>query len=429
MLSPTSAGTAIRFLLTSIIFVAGVLSVNVGVFMHVNASASEQQDNQFSEKRAWVDQVNAEDFFFWERFLYRLGFPDEQPMPAEWYRPSELVLGSPGALLPIRNSSERRLEDETVKALVDYVEPRKTGAFYVLHQGQIDFSYSGNGEHAGSLLPIRSITKSIVGLLVGIALSDGDIASLDDPIEAYLPEWEGDERGQITVRQLLHAASGLEAVGLKLDPENKAAQLAEGSDVWAAAFAYEKVEPADTQWAINQVDTQLLGMILERATGQRIATYLSEKIWKPMGLGTATLNLDGKYGRARAFCCMRARALDVLKIGQMVMNGGVWNGTRILPEGWTDAIREPSPANPYFGLHTFLGWGADQQEPEFRLRQTEPYHAQDVFFFLGGLSVYLWMIPSLDLVIFRFGDDPPDWDPSVIANLVIDDIAAQAGGR
>ena len=388
----------------------------------VMAMSETTEDQDLAERRAWVAEVEAEDYFYWSRFFYRLDNPGEFPLPTDWYRPGEMVLGAPGPLLPERPASERRLSQETRDALDAYLAPRKTGAFYVMHEGQIEHAFFGNGFHEGSLLAIRSITKSINSLLIGIAIEQGYIASADEPIGTYLTEWQDDPRGDITVRQVLHMSTGLETIRLRAEPDNKVMQLAEGSDVYAASFAFEMTGTPDTQWTLNQVDSQLLGMIIERATGKRFADYLSEVMWRPMGLGTATVNLDGKRGMARTFCCMRARAMDVAKIGQMVLDGGRWNGQQIVPEAWIDEIRVPSPANPQFGLHIFLGWNPDDPKPQMIRNQEEPYAVPGVFFFMGGASIVLWMIPSEDLVIFRWGDDPEDWEASYLPNLIIEDL-------
>ena len=378
------------------------------------------------EQREWVAEVQKQDYFFWERFFYRLDNPGEFPLPQEWYRPGELVPGEPGAPFPVRPAADRRLSRATIDAIDRYALPRRTGALYVAHEGQIDHQAFGEGFHAGSLVAVRSITKSLNALLVGIAIEDGHIGSVDDPIGKYLSEWSEDARGDITIRQVLHMASGLETVPLSIEPGNKTVRLAEGSDVFAAALAYEKSGPPDRRWSLNQADTQLLGMIIERATGRRFAHYLSEEIWRPMGLGTATVNVDGKYGNARTFCCMRARSEDILKIGQMMIDGGRWRGRQIVPAWWIGEMLKPSPANPKFGLHTFLGWGPDEEKPAIAPAHEEPYRVDGVFYFLGGLSSTLWMIPSQDLVIFRWGDDPPDWDASRVPNLVLDDLKNRA---
>lgn len=373
------------------------------------------------DKREWVREVERGDYFFWERFIQRVDNPREFPMPPEWYRPSELVIGEPSAPLPVRTAGSRRLSKTAQRRLRDYLMPRETGAFYVMHAGEIDFQMFDAATHPGSLLAIRSLTKLLPALLVGIAIEEGTIAGVDERVSTYLHEWKGDPRGEIRIRQLLRMTSGLEASPIRSDPNSKGLLLAEGSNVNAVALSFAKIREPDETWLLNNADTQLLGLIIERATGRRYADYLSERIWRPMGLNTATLNLDGKTGEARTFCCMRTQASDWLKLGYMMMHDGRWAGQQIVPAAWLSMLLEPVPGNPKAGSHVLLGWNPGEPKPAFPMPPyREPFRVPGVFFMAGGISIGLWMVPSHDLVIFRWGNDPPDWDTSAAPNMVLD---------
>lgn len=411
-------------MMTVRLFAAASLLMSV-VAMSLAAAADEPVE--LRAKRNWIAEVEQGDYFFWERFFFRRDNPREFPLPTDWYRPAEIVEGEPGVPLTVRDVKRRRLSASAIARIEAYLQPRETGAFFVMHQGAIDYQSFAPGMHAGSLLAVRSLAKVPVALLVAIAIEDKKIGGLDEPVGKYLSEWKGDARGRITLRQLLDMSSGLEQVPLRFEPDNKGLRLAEGSDVHATALSFTRVREPDLVWGVNNADTQLLAMVVERATGKRYAEYLSEKIWRPMGLDAATLNLDGKRGNARAYCCMRARGPDWLKIGSMLMHDGMWNGRRILPQGWTQSMLVPTQANPYSGKHILLGWGPDQPRPSFPFPPyREPFAVPGVFFISGGMSISLWMVPSLDLVILRWGNDPPDWDPTLVANIVIRDLQ---GGR
>jgi CubicO group peptidase (beta-lactamase class C family) len=381
------------------------------------------------ERRDWVRQADQQDYFYWKRFLYRHDNPGEFPLPPGWYNPQTLVTGTPSAPLPMSLPTERLLSPAAASRLDAYLAEQDTGAFYVARDGRIAHAYFGADTHAGSLLPVRSVTKSLLSLLVGAAVADGKIASIDERIGNYLPEWSRDPRGSITIRQILHMATGLEYVTLRLEPANNAMLLAEGSDVNATALSWRLAEAPDRTFSINQVDSQLLGIILQRATGKPLDEYLSEKIWRPLGLSTATLNIDAR-GNVRAFCCMRMVGADLLKIGQMLIQGGLWEGRRILPEQWIREMQKPSPASADVGLHVFLGRDTGTPEPGNPFRpSSELLRAPGVFYFQGGLSVVMWMIPSERLVIFRWGNDKPGWDMSRIPNLILDDLADRSAGK
>ncbi len=406
--------------LPALLLGAAVTGSGTVVAVELPANGSEPS-RLLREKREWVRGVEAGDFFFWERFFRRLDDPREFPMPPEWYRPSELVIGEPSAPLGVRTERSRRLPAATVNGLRDYLMARQTGAFYVMHAGEIDVQMFDGVTHPGSLLAMRSLTKILPALLVGIAIDEGRIRSVEEPVSTWLGEWRGDPRGEIRLRQLLTMTSGLEASAIRPEPDNKGLLLAESSRVNEVALSFRKVREADQVWLLNNVDTQLLGLIIERATGQRFADYLSKKIWRPMGLDTATLNLDGKTGDARSFCCMRARASDWLKIGYLLMHGGRWDGRQIVPAAWMRDLLEPVPVYPKAASHLLLGWNPGEPKPAAPVPPyREPFRVPGVFFMTGGFSISLWMIPSHDLVIFRWGNDPPDWDSSTVPNMVLD---------
>ncbi len=399
----------------------------------VGAVAQEQpkntltstQQNLIDEKRAWVKEVEAGDYFFWERFFRRLENKREFPMPTEWYVPSALVEGGINMPLPVAIPTQRTIPASAFKQIEDYAFARQTGALLVMRNGVIEYEKYAEGEHAGSLLPVRSFTKGLPSLLIGISIGEGKISSLDDPIGNYIDEWKSDPRGKITIRQLLHMASGLESVPLAYVPGNKNLLLSEGSDVNKVTLTFARVGEPDTVWALNQVDSQLLGMIVERATGVTFTQYLSARLWRRIGAQTATLNLDGKAGAARTFCCMRAIAADWLRVGQLIANKGRWGDQQVIPRSYVEEMVKPSPANPYMGLHLWLGWkeGAAQQQSAagtpLIIPHANPYAADDVVYFSGGSSILTWIVPSQKLVIVRWGYDVEDWDTSRIPNVII----------
>ncbi len=268
--------------------------------------------DRFASRRTWVEEVRAEDFFFWDRFIRRFDSGGKEfPQPPEWYVPSALVEGAESNAFP--RTSARTISDSAWQDIRAWATSRKTGALMVARRGQIEYEFYDSARQAGELAAVRSFTKTLAALLVGIAIGRGEIHSLDDPIKRYLPEWSQDARGDIRLRDLLTWSSGLAATQIdSSDPDNRALRMAEGSNIRALALAWPMDHRPNTHWTVNQVDQQIIAIILERATGRRFERYLSEMLWQPLGAGTATMNLDGKEGDVRAFCCMRARLVDWL---------------------------------------------------------------------------------------------------------------------
>lgn len=409
--------------------VASIATSSVPVSAQGTYNGQSLSDRELTRKRQWVKQIEARDFDFWRRYFDRLDRKgSEFPQPDSWYRPAELVEGAESAPWKRAAPSQRTISEPAWVTVRDWAMARKTGALVVVRGGVIEYEAYGEGVRPGKLLPVRSLTKTLIVLGYGIAIDRGLIGSLDDPIGRYLVEWRNDPRGRITIRQLLTFSSGLEMpLDPRFTPNSKPTRLAEGGGVNATALSYEIAYPADSGLRVNNADSQIAGLILERASGQRFSDLLSEWIWRPIGAGTATLNLDGINGDARIFCCLQSRAVDWLSIGQLFLDGGTArDGRRVLSPEYLNRMRNPSPVNNYLGLGILLGWGTDDRvpprpnSPAFLVTpQAEPFQSPDVIYLLGGRSISLWIDPTDDLIVFRWGEDPSDWDNGFIVNTLI----------
>lgn len=372
-----------------------------------------------------VRSVEAADYFFWDRFLRRLEGQTEFPQPESWYVPAVLVEGESLGPLPTATARQRRISDRAFAEAADWAFARNTSALIVMRDGRIEHQRWAPGFHGGRMLPVRSFTKTLPALVIGSLVADGTIKSIDAPLSTWLPEWNGDRRGAITLRQVLTMSSGLDTIRLTYTPDNLQIRLAEGSNVTATTLAWPMSGTPDTRWTVNQVDSQVLALVVERATGKPLQTALSERIWRPIGAGTATLNADGKDGTARAFCCMRASLIDFLRVGEMLRTGGLGpSGARVLPADFVAEMGKPTVANPYMGLHLFVGWRPDAPEAKgpggspLQVRHAAPYVADDVTYLLGGGAMSVWVIPSRGLTVLRWGTDHPDWDQSFLPNAL-----------
>ncbi len=392
------------------------------------AAKASMLSSDISAKREWVKQVEAGDFDFWRRYFDRLDLDgSEFPQPDSWYRPAELVEGAESARWQRATPAQRTISEQAWIQARDWAMARKTGALVVARGGVIEYEAYGEGIRPGKLLPVRSLTKTLIVLAYGIAVERGTIKSLDDPIGQYLSEWRTDPRGRITIRQLLNFSSGLEMPqDREFSPDSKPTRLSEGGDVNGTALSYQLAFAPDSELRVNNADSQIAGLILERATGRRFAELLSDWLWRPIGAGTATLNLDGIKGKARIFCCMQSRAVDWLSVGQLFLREGTGrDGQRVMPSAFFRQMRTPSPANSLVGLGILIGW--DRQDrilpkpgsnASLVVPQAEPFDSPGIIYLLGGRSISLWIDPSNDLIVFRWGEDTPDWDNSFIVNTI-----------
>jgi CubicO group peptidase (beta-lactamase class C family) len=249
-----------------------------------------------------------------------LTYPDDPVTDAAWYQPREAVRGDPGEPLPV--AARPRVRAEALAKAAGYAERKNSSALLVVHDGEVVAEHYWRGRDADSVTNSMSMAKTVVGLLVGIAIEEGHIASVDEPASKYLTEWAGDGRGRITIRQLLHMASGLADAEHDDDPFSAIGRMYLGSDAASVVTGTPLAFKPGSRFDYNSINTQALSLVLERATGRRYADYLSEKLWRPLGASDASVWLDRPGGEAKTFCCLFATARDWARVGLLILNEG-----------------------------------------------------------------------------------------------------------
>ena len=297
-------------------------------------------------------------------------------------------------------------------------------ALIVWRGGGIELEHYYEGADENTLTSTQSMHKSVVAILVGAAIAEGHIASVDDPVSRYLPEWGDDDRAGITLRQALWQSSGIDFPTFAFGSLGPMMGLLVGQDMWSITLEQMAVEPPATNFEYNSINPLILGLVIENATGRPYAEYFSEALWKPLGAGDAWVQLDKEGGMARSYCCLDVTARGWLRLGLLHLHKGVANGRRILPEEWIAEIRRPAPTNPNYGFLTWLGNEHVEQrsynsKASLRTYHSEPFAADDVAYFdgFGGQRVYI--IPSADMVIVRTGSIAGDWDDARLPNLLL----------
>ncbi len=347
--------------------------------------------------------------------------------------PEEIVAGNPAAGLPPSPAAGRSISPAALDAAVAYGAATKSHALIVYHDGAIQLEHYYPGFDASTRTSTQSMHKSVLALVVGIAIRDGYISSVDDPAARYLPEWANDDRARITIRDMLHQASGIDFPTMGWNPTGGFFALLLGGDIGTLTLRQKAIEPPGTRFDYNGINPEALGMIVQRATGRHYASYLSETLWKRIGASAATVVLDSnETAIPRFFCCLNATARSWLQVGLLHIHGGQWNGEQVVPAEWIRDIQTPSPANPDYGYLTWLGTKYEEQRHynhkiSTSVFQSEPFAAPDMVFFdgFGGQRVYA--VPSLGLVIVRTGAITTDWDEAKLPNLIIRGIARPAG--
>jgi CubicO group peptidase (beta-lactamase class C family) len=333
-----------------------------------------------------------------------------------WYEPKETVHGRPGAAIP--SATRTSIRHEALDASLAWVEARNPSAFLVMKDGQIVVERYYGGFTAQSLSNTMSMAKGILALMVGIAIGENKIASENDPVARYLPEWADDARGRITVQDLLQMTSGLTFDDNMVNPFSDVAQLHAGvADVDRYALATRLGGVPGAAFHYTNVNAQLLSLVVERATGRRYAEYLSEKLWQPLGAGDGALWLDHEGGRPRTYCCFFATARDWLKVAGLMLDKGRADGRQIVPARWIEKMTTSSTHEPEYGYGLWLGYPS----PPPRLKDWSiPSAVTDMYYFSGQGKERMYITPSKGLVIVRLGEDVPTarWDEAFLTDTL-----------
>ena len=343
--------------------------------------------------------------------------------------PTEIVKGADGFEIPVADAAGRTIVTDALADAQAYAEEFGSYALVVVHKGQIQTEWYADGFDQNTLTQSQSMHKSFLAMLVGAAVSEALITSVDDPVSKYLPAWRGDPRGDITLKQMLEMSSGLAQYRFSLNPLSDDFQWLFGSDVVPIILNTPKADwaPGD-RFDYNNINSEILGLVLQEATGKRYANYLSEKIWQPIGAKDGRVWLDRDGGQAHTSCCLYARPRDWAKVGMMLANKGVINNRRVLRESWVNRMIAPSPTSDWYGFQIWLGYN-DKPFPPLpgaaELADVEPFDARDTFYLAGRGGQYIYVVPSEDLVIVRMGPSvgpqplPPGYKISYLVNTVL----------
>ncbi|RYG14783.1 MAG: class C beta-lactamase-related serine hydrolase [Burkholderiales bacterium] len=223
-----------------------------------------------------------------------------------------------------------------------YMAGQRSAALIVVQDGKLRLERYGLGFDGNGRWTSFSVAKSATSLLVGAALKDGFIRSMDDPLSTYIPEMKGSAYENVSVRQLITMTSGVQWNEDYADPGSDVARFnnhkpEEGVDQLVSYMRkLPRAAPAGTRWNYSTGETNLVGTLLTRATKKPLATYLSEKIWVPAGMEQKATWILNRTGQEISGCCIQAVARDYARLGQFVLDGAKVNGVSIVPDGWLD---------------------------------------------------------------------------------------------
>lgn len=303
-----------------------------------------------------------------------------------------------------------------------FADGMNTQGVVVVHDGVIVAEWYADGADEESWAASWSVAKSFTSALVGIAIEDGLIPGVDEPLTTYFPEWAGTERETITLRDVLQMSSGLDWVE-DYDPaavaESDIIQLVLGE---RDQLAYASSRPAASEpgsvWSYSSGDTMLLSGVIEQATGMPADEYARQELFDPLGLEQAEWWRDAR-GHTLTYCCLDTTSRGFARFGLLYERQGTWGTEQVVPRAWVEESLEAAPrSDDGYGYQWWLD--QDDELPD------------DTFAALGHDGQYIYVIPSLDLVVVRnaiYAKDPgpPIADPNLFEKYPSDGLVPGKG--
>jgi CubicO group peptidase (beta-lactamase class C family) len=279
-----------------------------------------------------------------------------------------------------------------------FLDQTGTVAFLVVQDGTLRYERYAEGYTGEELRTSFSVVKSIVSTLIGLAIDDGAIGSIDDPITDYLPELlDPDPRyEQITIRHLVTMSSGLRYQE-RFHPWSDDAQTYYGTDLRTTGLSARIDGEPGQMFLYNNYNLLLEGLILERATGERVADYLARRLWQPMGAeADASWSLDsGRSGFEKMESGFNAIPRDYARFGLLVANAGRVADRQVVPQGWFDMATSAELLHAQADFYAAHWWTGTPDG--------EPFPAGHAMAW-GNHGQFIYIAPERNLVIVRLGD-------------------------
>jgi hypothetical protein len=280
-----------------------------------------------------------------------------------------------------------------------YLEDNNTVAFLIIKNDTIQYEKYFKGYDNESVVPSFSMAKSVTSILIGCAIDEGLIKSVDEPITNYISELKNNGFEKVTIKHLLQMTSGIRFNESYVNPFGDAASFYYGLNLRKEIEKMKlKTEPGK-KFEYASGNTQLLGLVLERSLKEKtITSYLQEKIWTPLEMEyDASWSIDRKKnGLEKTFCCLNARARDFAKIGRLYKNKGNWNGKQIVSQKWVEESTKLDTSEGSANFYQYQWWLPTPNED---------------FMAEGILGQFVYVNPKKDLIIVRLGknEGKADW--------------------
>lgn len=288
-----------------------------------------------------------------------------------------------------------QVDDSTVP-FEQYLEQNNTVAFLIIRNDSLLYEKYFDGYEPSSIVPSFSMAKSVTSILIGCALDEQLIQSVDEPVTNYVPELKKNGFDKVTIRHLLQMTSGIKFNESYYNPFGDAATFYYGTNLRRAISRMKLEADPGTRFRYSSGDTQLLGLVLDRALKDKtISQYLEEKIWQPVGMEyPASWSIDRKNnGLEKTFCCINAPALDYAKIGRLYLHKGNWNGEQLVSQRWVEESTK---------IDTLNGSAWYYQQQWWLPSRNGDFMAD------GHLGQFIYVNPAKNMIIVRLGRNRGD---------------------
>ncbi|AXU21105.1 hypothetical protein C7W88_19275 (plasmid) [Novosphingobium sp. THN1] len=384
----------------------------------ITATASARSDARDSEE------------IYRERLAVFLKDPGNLP-----YEPTEPLVGAQNwKPLPKISLARSALSPGSVEKARAYAELMNSSAFMVWHDGKLVSQWYAPGVTEKTPITSKSLSKPLTALAVGRALALGKIRSIDQSIADFIPRAKGTPKERITIRYLLDMRSGMLDQGFSAEPEHPYNRVLLDENFGEKIIdLYPMPHEPGKHYSYANAPSDTIAMVIEGATGMRYGDWVGREVLLPLGAQGGTIWVGKLGGLAHSGCCSTMPADTYLRFAVLLLQDGVWNGKRLLPEGYVAEMRKGTEANPNFGLGIWLGSPYRQRRPFGapgmlgpQVLHSEPFLDPDLFMFDGNSNQQVAISPRHRLIVLRVGATPPapkngspEWDNAFLPNTLI----------
>lgn len=320
-----------------------------------------------------------------------------------------------------------------------YARERNSQAFMVWHKGKLIRETYFNTTDADTLIIGRSLAKPVTVIAVGRAIQEGYIDSLDQRMSDFIVEWKSTDRESILIRHVLDMRTGFLRQGNEREAEsilNRAYLHPYHADI--IINEYPLTHKPGKRYDYANATSEMVAPLIERATGKRYAEWISEEVLAPIGAKGGEVWINRPGGVAHSGCCIMLPADSFFRLGLLSYFDGMWQGKRLLPDGYVAESRTATPENPFAGMGLYVtgpyverrGYANPDISELQNTLHSEPYLANDLYLYDGNANQVVYIVPSEQLLIMRVGNAPPrgkPWDNVYLPNTIMRGIIRAPG--